>query len=263
MDLQLETLAKCAQSVEISGGRTLQRAKHQGRDIVSHGDLDLRYVAANIECGEHLAQRRDQAIERRGKDLAACEVGDERRRALAETDHHPALLGHEAGSQAGTAAVVPGRLGQGLQNPPGNYSTGATELFQQVLLLGANLCTRIEMLQRASAAESEVSASRRHAFGRRALDRMQRGLIEVTPLLEVAHSDAFAGKRPGNEERLATHVRHAAAIVGQRRDLVQGGRGTGRAHGDAPAVFQASRKRVKCGLACAVKYSRVLASSRW
>src|ERR1700688_1436537 len=75
------------------------------------------------------------------------------------------------------------------------------------------------MLQRATAADPEVRASRHHTVRRGAQDFDQTGFVQLPAPLEHAQAHAFSPQCARDEYRLAVETRNSPAIVGQIHDV--------------------------------------------
>ena len=149
----------------VAVGQRLQVAQHQRRGVVTAGDFDLRNLAHRIETADELTQRPDALAHGRHQHLAVRDVGDVAAVLLAETDQGLALLVHVLHRQPPATPVTPGLTDQRLEPASRRDLADALEVLREHALLGGDLRGRRQMLQRASAAGTEMRAARLDARG--------------------------------------------------------------------------------------------------
>ena len=249
----------------LRGGR-LEHAQHQRGRVVSHRQLDLRHALADREPGEKLGERRDEGVGRRGQHAAGGQVRHVGRGALTESDHHARLAVHVLGAEARPAPVAPGGTGERRQPPRGLGARHPRQGLLELALLGEQLRRRLEVLQRAAAADAEMWAPGHGALGR-GLEHLEKlAIVMLAVAARAPEADALAGECAGHEHGLAaTH--HPLALVsecGDGRGLLRGGRrraGRRRRTGSQAGSLQAARKRSKCGCCAARSQARTRSSS--
>ncbi len=137
---------------------------------------------------------------------------------LAKTHQHFFFLDDVFHAQAGFAPITPDRAGQRRQHPFGFDTAESLEVFQQDILLGFDLRLRLQVLQRAAAADVEVHAARCNPLRRGFQHFLGAGFVEVAMGAHITKPHGLPGQCAVHEYGLAVDVTHAAAVVGQRLD---------------------------------------------
>ena len=153
------------------------------------------------------------------QNVAPAQIGDEGVAALAKAHEGAPLLGHVAHTQPRFAAVAPvirRKRGQPLLRlhlaiPPQHVGEN--------LLFHLDLGGRVQMLEAAPTADTEMGTARRDSLRRGIQHLGHRALVIATLNPRVAEHNPFAGQGPMHEHRLAVHMGQPAAVVGQGLDL--------------------------------------------
>ena len=206
------------QQLDVGRQQRLEHAQHQHVGFLAGRDLDLRQPAADGKGIDQAAQGSQQPRVTFRQHLAAVHVGDVAAALLVEAHQRSTLLRHVAHREPGAVAVAPGRAVYGRQHLLRPDPPDVPQAVLQHPLLDRDLRARVEVLQAATSAKTEVAAARRHALGGR-LDHLDQGGDFVCRLLAVRRAgDALARQRALDKNGLAVAARDAATFLVQRLD---------------------------------------------
>ena len=166
--------------------------------------------------------------------MADRQVGDETRVGFPETHHRLALLLDEAHRKAALAPVAPGGIHQRFKHLAGGHVADALQVVHQHAVFGGDLPRFGQVLEHAAGAGAEMRAARLNAVGRGNQHLQGAAFVEMAVAAGLFDPDGFAGKRAGDEDRLALAVADPAAVVAQVGDVQVEGRTlleTGTGHG--------------------------------
>jgi len=227
---------KACSASRSAGARRLEHAEHQRRGVLAHRHLDLRDGLPRGEPCQERRQRRDEVPERRRQHGAGLERRDVGLGALAEADEHATALRHVLGAEPRPAPITGRRPRERRQPACGLHAPDARQRLGEFALFGRQLGRRIEMLQRAAAAEPEMGARSLDAVRRPTQHLQQLPLVVLTM---AAHTtEPYLLRRQGaRHERGLGAADHPLAVVVERRDLAllgRSGRHRAPAHGRGP-----------------------------
>ncbi len=206
------------QSVFVGRRRRIEHPEDQRDVVLGDGNLDLRQARANRQRTHEVAQRREQPVDRFGKNLAALHIRNKRCVALPKPDQCAALGPHILHRQPRPPSVVPDRAGHRLEPGIRLDAADALEIVAQRLLLDPALLLDTDVLERAAAAALVGRAMRLDTLCRRFVDLQQFGFIEIPVGLAPHEGDDLAFQRAGDEGFLALRVGNPAAIMGDPDD---------------------------------------------
>jgi hypothetical protein len=152
-------VGKAAKFVQVSDGRRVEHAEHEGRGVVRDGDFDLWQPRAYRQAADQFTERVDELVDGRRKHLAAMHVGNVRRVSFAKTHEYPALGADILHGKSRAAAVIPFRPGEGLEPARRFHAAYALEVVPEGAGLDAALLFHTDVLKHTAATTAEYSAS--------------------------------------------------------------------------------------------------------
>ena len=200
---------------QIGFTRWRQHPQIQTHHRIAAGDLDLGQPVADGQGFDQPRQFFQQATDPFIQNLAAAQIGQIRTAPLAETDQHPPLFGHVLNAQPRPPPITPDRPGQRFQHLFGLNLADVGQAVQQPALLARQLCGRVEMLQGAAAADSEMGAAWLDPFRCRRQHLQRARLIVATAPRRVRAANFLSRQRALDEHGLALAPRHAVTLMGQ------------------------------------------------
>ena len=147
--------------------------------LVPDRDFDLRQVPGNRQRLHQRSERIDESACGRCEHGALVQVCDVRGRALPESDQHPAFLRNVLDTEPCATAIRPRRTCERRKDLGRYDAADPFERREQLRLLEFELRRRLEMLQRATAADTEMRAARRNTLRARLAYREERSLVEA------------------------------------------------------------------------------------